>query len=314
MTIVFCADRMVLPGLHVAMFSLLDRAGSPCLPVHFHLFTDDLAETDRTTLEATLHATGKPFDLALHRIDPAAFDSFPALNGSRATYYRIHATSVLQTERFLYLDADTLCDTDISPLLEFDFGDLPAAWTPEAPLAKAADRQVARELGNSANEPYFNAGVILINTPEWRRQRVSERAMDYLATHSSAFHDQSALNVVLHRASSVLDPRFNSIANIRANWPHIRHPYGANHRLIHFVDSPKPWDLAACLTHPHYALWHSVLEKTAFGNLHSWRKSLPARPPLSIAVRASYRKSFKDKLLFTAYRHNWPIKVKGVGE
>lgn len=312
MTIVFCADRKVLPGLHVTMFSLLEHAGPPCLPIRFHLFSDDLAQSDCSSLKDTLYTTGKPFDFSHHRIDPEAFRSFPPLNGSRATYYRLHAASIIESERFLYLDADILCDIDIAPLLDFDFQGHPVAWTTEASLALAGDRQVAHELGNSANEPYFNAGVILINAPEWRRQRISERAMEYLSAHAPAFHDQSALNVILHRASAHLDPRFNTIANHRSNWPHIRHPYGENHRLIHFVDFPKPWDLAARFIHPQYALWHSVLEKTSFGNLRSWRKSLPARPPLSAAIRAGYRKALKDKLLFTAFRRDWPIPIKGI--
>jgi len=309
MHIVLCADRQVLPGLHVAMFSLLDHIGCHA---RFHLLSDDLTETDRAVLEATLQATGKPFDLTHHRIETAVFGSFPALHGSRATYYRLHAPSVIDADRFLYLDADTLCDIDISPLLEFDFQGYPAAWTPEAPLALAVDREVARELGNSADEHYFNAGVILVNVPEWRRQKVSERAMDYLATHAPAFHDQSALNIVLHRNSVHLDPRFNTIANHRSNWPHIRHPYGQNHRLIHFVDSPKPWDPAARLVHPQYALWHSVLKKTAFGSLRAWQRSLPPRPPLSVSAKAARRKALKDKLLFTAYRHKLPVRIKGV--
>ena len=312
MTIVLCADRRVIPGLHVAMFSILDRAGSPCLPVSFHLFSSDLTEVDHSTITATLNATGKPFHLTLHRIDSAAFGSFPALNGSHATYYRLNATSVIDADRFLYLDADTLCDIDLSPLLECDFQGYPAAWTPEAPLSLAADQQVARQLGNPHDQPYFNAGVMLVNVSEWRRQRISERAMEHLATHAPAFHDQSALNIVLHRASALLDPRFNTIANHRSNWPHICHPYGSNEHLIHFVDYPKPWEPIARFIHPQYDLWHSLLQKTAFGSLRAWRRSIPALPAPTAATSASYRKALKDKLLFTAYRYKLPIPIKGI--
>ncbi len=312
MHIVFCADRRVLPGLHVAMFSLLERSAESCQPISIHLFSDDITEPDIGALNSTLHSTRKPFELILRRIEPDVFRSFPPLNGSHAVYYRLHAASVIDADRFLYLDADTLCDTDVSPLLDFCFHGHPAAWSPEAPLALAADRKVAEELGNPADEPYFNSGVILINAPEWRRQKVSERAMDYLATHIPDYWDQSALNVVLHRTSARLDPRFNTIANHRSNWPHIRHPYGANDRLIHFVDTPKPWDRGARFLHPQSTLWHSVLEKTAFGSLRAWQQSLPPQAPLTPAAKAARRKSLKDKCLFTAYRRGWPIPIKGI--
>lgn len=312
MHIVFCADRRVLPGLHVAIFSALDRAGPSCLPLEIHLFSDDLTDADIVGIEATLRAAAKPFTLALHAVDPAAFRDFPSLNGSHATYYRLHAASLVEADRFLYLDADTVCDTDVSELLEFDFHGHAAAWTPEAPLALSVDRQVAHELGNPAGEPYFNAGVVLINATEWRRQRVTERAMEYLATHVPRYWDQSALNVVLHRASALLDPRYNTIANHRSNWPHIRHSYGKNNRLIHFVDSPKPWDPGARFLHPQFALWQSVLRKTSFGSLRDWQHSLPPAPAITPAIKAARRKALKDKLLFTAYCGGWPIPIKGI--
>jgi len=306
MHLVLCADRQALPGLHVAMFSVLDHIGTR---PHFHLFSHDLTEADRAALASTLTATDKPFDLTHHPIDPADFRGFPPLQGSHATYFRLHALSAIDADTLLYLDADTLCDIDVAALAGFDFHDHPAALTPEAPLHLAADRDVARQLGNPTGPPYFNAGVILVNTAEWRKQNVSGRAIEYLASHSPAYHDQSALNIVLHRNAAHLDPVYNTIANHRSHWPAIRRPYGQNHRLIHFLDVPKPWHPAARFLHPQFPLWQSVLKKTAFGNLDAWHRSRPKPAPLT---PAALRKALKDKLLFTAYRYHLPIPIKGL--
>lgn len=313
MNLVFCADRKVVPGLHVAAWSILERAGEACLPLRFHLFSDQFDEADANLLRATLDGTGKPYGLNLHMIDSLLFREFPPLNGSWATYYRLHAATVVEADRFLYVDADTLCDVDISPLLEFDFAGKPAAWVPEAPLAHAVDRRVAEELGNSIEEPYFNAGVLLVNVPEWRRQRISERAMAYIVDQSPTFHDQSALNVVLHRNAAILDERFNTIANMRRHWPMLRKGYGNTRCLIHFVDYPKPWDFLGEFVCPYHGLWKSAIETTVLTGFRSWINAPSRRLFKSKAGFYAYWKSLKDNFLYRGYKYGLIKSIKGIG-
>lgn len=312
MDIVFCADRKVVPGLHVAAWSLLKGAGNSCLPLCFHLFSDELDNVDCELLKRTLSRTGNPFELILHRIDPKLFTNFPPLNKSWATYYRLHAAVTIDAERLLYVDTDTLCDTDVAPLLEFDFSGNPAAWVPEAPIADAVDRGVAEELRASPSDFYFNAGVMLINTSEWRSQRISERAMEYIAQKHPTFHDQSALNIVLHRNSVHLDERFNTICNMRKHWPLLRNGTGQTGRLIHFVDYPKPWDFLGEFVSPYHGLWRTAAEQTQMVGFRSWRKAPSRRLPRSKFEFRNYKKALKDRLLFNAYRRGIIKTAKGI--
>ena len=172
MNIVFCADRSVIPGLHVALYSVLDRYRGTS-PPDFTIFSDDLNEADRFLLQKTLNPLGKPYSLQIRRVDPDHFKGFAQLNGSWTTYYRLLIPSLLDVERFLYLDADILCGLDVSLLLNLKMGGSPAGLVPEAPLSGAADRYVAEQLGNSPDEPYFNAGIILINRLEWKIRLIS---------------------------------------------------------------------------------------------------------------------------------------------
>src|ERR1017187_370194 len=166
MNIVFCADRRVLPGLHVAAYSLLERI-SPLVPqTSFFVFSDELNQSDLALLRATLASLNKPFALELCRLDVALFTGFRPLHGSWAPYYRLFAAQVIDADRFLYVDADTLCDVDVSDLQSLDLGRTPAAWAPEAPLSRAVDRDVAEQLGKSESDFYFNSGEILVNISE----------------------------------------------------------------------------------------------------------------------------------------------------
>ena len=83
---------------------------------------------------------------------------------------------------------------------------------------------------------------MLINVAEWRRQRISERAMDYIAKEKPQYFDQWLLNVVLSGKSLSLDPRFNCLSDVPPrNWRAIRE-IEDDGRLIHFIDSPGAVD------------------------------------------------------------------------
>jgi lipopolysaccharide biosynthesis glycosyltransferase len=250
--------------------------------------------------------------LELQKVQTDIFANFPAMLGSLVIYYRLVVPELLRLDRFIYVDIDTLCDMDLGKLAELDMGNSPAGLVPEAPLAKAVDRFVAKQLGDSPVEPYFNAGVILVNVAEWRRQKIAEQALNYIAAHRPAFHDQAALNYVLHRKAFTLDARFNCIANMRKNWPALRQPWGQIGRLIHFLDYPKPWDLFGEFVHPQYRLWRSVLEKTAMKYFRSWHATPSRKFPKTRKAWNGYKKALKDRLLFAGYSSGWLKKVKGV--
>jgi lipopolysaccharide biosynthesis glycosyltransferase len=312
MNIVFCADRGVLPGLHVAAYSLLDHISPAVKQTHFTIFSDAFNETDMALLRETLLPLAKPFSLELRRVEASAFAGFPALNGSWATYYRLHAAQVMAVDRFLYVDADILCEVDVSELQSLDLDGVPAGWVPEAPLSQAVDRGVAETLGNSEVEPYFNAGVMLVNAVEWRRERVTEKAMDFIVRHRPMFHDQSALNYVLYQKARALDGKFNTMSNMRKNWPALKKPPGQSGRLVHFLDYPKPWDWLGEWVNPQYARWRSVLDKTAMKRFRSWQATPVRKFPKTRKAWTGYKKALKDRLLFAGYAKGWLKRVKGV--
>lgn len=310
--IVFTPDRRFLPGLHVTAYSVLVSCQSPKHPVHFHIFTASLTAADVALLETTLRGAKRPFVLEVHPIQTKVFAGFPAMLGSLAIYYRLVVPELLEVDRFIYVDIDTLCDVDLGELMGQDLGGAPAGLVAEAPLATAVDRFVAAQLGNSPVEPYFNAGVILVNVSEWRRQQIAEQCLKYIATHHPAFHDQAALNFVLHRKAVALDARFNCIANMRKNWPALRQPWGQIGRLIHFLDSPKPWDFLGEFVHPQYQIWRSVLDRTAMKGFRSWHNTPARKYPKTRNAWGGYQKFMKDRILFAGYSRGWLKRLKGV--
>jgi len=312
MNIVFCADRRVFPGLHVAAYSVLEKMDAGVRSVSFHLFSQDLGDADESLLRKTLAGVGREFSLELHHLDAGLLESFPLLHGSLAPYFRLMAIDQMSVDRLLYLDIDTVCDVDLSPLQNLDMGSCPAAWVSEAPMSGAVDRFTAEHLGNSPDEPYFNSGVILVNVPEWKRQSISRKSLEYIAENKPPFHDQSALNVVLRKNAISLDARYNTISNMRKHWPILTKPSGQTDCLMHFVDYPKPWDLGAELIHPQYRQWRRILDKTAIRNFRSWNNTPARKWPKTAKARIGYKKTARDRILFLLYYHKIIKNIKGV--
>jgi len=312
MNIVFCADHAVLPGLHVAAYSLLDRISPSIDKTQFYVFSDTLDESDIALLHQTLSPIKKGFSLELRRINADQFKKYPPLNNGWAAYFRIDVPRLLSVDRFLYVDTDIVCDMDVSGLVDFQMGDAPAALVPEAILSQAVDQYAARQLVNSTAQHYLNSGVMLINRPEWIDRKITELAMSYLKNHKVPYHDQSVLNIVFNGSARLLDERYNTISNMRKHWPKLLHPYGEVGCLVHLVDYPKPWDFLGELVHPQYQLCRQVLERTAMRDFRSWLQPAERLLPLNKNWYSGYPKALKDRLLLTAYSQGVFTKVRGL--
>jgi lipopolysaccharide biosynthesis glycosyltransferase len=108
-----------------------------------------------------------------------------------------------------------------------------------------------RELGFSPELPYFNAGVLVIDSARWKDEAVGERALDYLARRPATVNlfDQEALNAVLGARWQRASYRWNLIASVAGrSFLDVplsqRDDYDASLRapgIIHFAGTLKPW-------------------------------------------------------------------------
>jgi lipopolysaccharide biosynthesis glycosyltransferase len=96
-----------------------------------------------------------------------------------------------------------------------------------------------RSLGLELETPYFNAGLMVIDRAAWRKQDLTARAASALRETPDrfAFMEQSALNSLVAGRFAPLSPRCNFMGDfllldLEARIAPI---------VLHFVNSPKPW-------------------------------------------------------------------------
>jgi lipopolysaccharide biosynthesis glycosyltransferase len=206
-------------------------------------------------------------EIFFYEVDKNLVDRFVMPGKSHvsiATYYRLFFPSLVsdKVERLLYLDTDIVVIGDLLELYSIPMETFP--------LAASIDVIVSArpELGINNPQSSFNAGVLLINLREWRKQKISERTIQFLTEnpHKIIFHDQDALNAVLISNWLKIDNRFNlTYFDIPINLPK-RHfsSFLKDKVIIHYTTEHKPW-LTLCRNRLRF-LYHYYLTKSPLAN------------------------------------------------
>ena len=255
-----CDESYAMP-LATALRSMAEA--NPGHRLEVFLLTSEFSAEGRSRVLASL-----PQDsVTLHWV-PMALDSFqgftPPAYISKITFARLLLPDLIPPDitRILYLDADILVLGDLTTLNEMDMEGFACAAVIDTDAVPNAER-----LGLYADEgqrtlcPYFNAGVLLVDVPSWRRDRISEKALQFLMQNpKSQLADQDALNVACAGSWKKLDARWNFQEHFElgysptapAEWPPV----------VHFAGKWKPWNPKSL--HVDSGFYDAYRERTQF--------------------------------------------------
>lgn len=276
----------------------------------FHILTDFLSKetiNKINELEKQLQAD-YPVSLAVHYLEDKLFLDFPRWRKNYSAYYRIMLAQFLpqDVKRALYLDGDTLVNTDIRPFMVQDLADKVLAAVPNFPQLDHTlqGRKGEKEYSFASHFCYFNSGVMLIDVENWRKENVQEKVMHFLNAYHVLCPDQDALNVVFKDRVKILPYQWNLMWNnmvdpkyIKKEWQEKPDKFADETfyenldcpKIIHF--SVKPWASNGFRTgsnfmpfyYPNIALWWEMAEKTP----------VFAEELLAIKESSSYKKMLK---------------------
>jgi lipopolysaccharide biosynthesis glycosyltransferase len=260
--VLFCADGPYFQHMGATIASLL-RANRTRL---FRLFIC-AAERD-VSAEEKITIIAERFGNAMTRF--IYFDvtqRYGRLRTDRyltiATYLRLFVTDYLDSQiaKLLYLDCDVIVCDDISVLWETDLGESMVAAVPEP--------YITRHPGFVEGEPYFSAGVLLLDVRRWRSADVVSHFLTFAQRNESVLmsHDQDILNNVFKGRIKALPYRWNfqaSFADLEAAALNLRDVEFRELRrrpaIVHYTGRFKPWWYEH---QPHYkSLYWDALQHT----------------------------------------------------
>jgi lipopolysaccharide biosynthesis glycosyltransferase len=205
------------------------------------------APADFTTLDARL---GTRAGLITTDLDAVAANA-PTTGFSRAVYRRLFLDQVVpdHVTRIISLDADIqVVRPGLAALSAIDLGGHAVAAAFDMIFLKqygggALAEQFARHragLGLTADTPYFNNGVTVIDRAAWSARRIGYAALGHVLDRPDAcpYLEQDGLNAVLKGRFAPLSPRFNFMGDSF----HLDLEDEIAPVIRHFVTRPKPWE------------------------------------------------------------------------
>lgn len=205
-------------------------------------------------------------------VDLSAFEDCPIRPGDHVTletYFRLLAPQLLpnHVDRILYLDVDMVINGPVRQLWDWNIeGYALGAIIDES----YCNTEIYSRLGLDLSNPYFNAGVLLLNLKYWREKNVSARCMQCINDNPDIllFHDQDTLNRVLQNEKSLLPITYNFQTGYYLSWiyPNYSEDFQAqiqeaakNPIVIHFSGPMKPWVIGSDHPYRYYYRYYREL-------------------------------------------------------
>ena len=221
---------------------------------------------------------------------------------SVVTYYRLFIASLFpQYDKVIYLDCDLVVLGDISELYRTELGEDILGACPEQFVQSTEDfRAYARTALGVDPDRYVNAGVLLMNLTEFRKNRIEERFIRLITEHDFDLldPDQAYLNYLCFGKIRVLANGWNKEP--------MPLPCEGKKNIVHYALYKKPWqydDVADGEYFWHYAerspFYADILQsREDFGESERAQKDATALEILEHARRiAASDNTFSKKLL-----------------
>ena len=168
------------------------------------ILTSELTKDDIILFEK-LKNNYSNFEYNISYVSDKLFKDFPLVWTTQETWYRcVLADKFPEYNKILYLDCDTIVRKSLLALWEIDLSDKYVAV-----VENVTESKNKAELCNLRDGLYFNAGVILMNTTEWRKNNLFFKIQNYVKTEKVFEADQGTLNVVTDTKKASLPPSYN---------------------------------------------------------------------------------------------------------
>ena len=170
------------------------------------------------------------------------------------TYYRLKLPSLINVDKLLYMDVDTIVKKDLTELYDINIDNYYAG-------AVIDESSYSKNIHKLSVKKYFNAGVLLLNLKKIRNENLEEDFFNFINNHADliSWVDQCVLNAVFKENVKYLDRKFNfqhhsSITEIKDIYNKQKHETV----ILHYVSDKKPWNFEKSvdlvLEYMYYAL------------------------------------------------------------
>lgn len=193
---------------------------------------------------------------------------------SLSSYARLFLGKLTELEKVIYLDCDSIIEDSFVNLWNLNIDNYYVAGVQDT-----VNEFYKTSIGLDKNFRYINAGFLLINLVQWRKNNLENQFLKFIDKYKGSVphHDQGTLNAICKEHILILEPKYNvqcpmyqftckeilKMDNISRYYFQDEIDYAKhNPCFIHFTNGfyNRPWNKKC--THPMKDLYLSYLQKS----------------------------------------------------
>ena len=162
---------------------------------------------------------------------------------SKTTYYRMFIAEMFpEYDKAIYIDSDTVVLGDMAALYYHELGDnyVGAAHEQAMVQVDTYGRYVEEVMGIDRNN-YFNAGLMIINCDQFRKNHILEKFVELLGVYTFVVtQDEDYLNLLCHNKVCFIEQQWNTEVFGEIGYDE------SEFKLLHYIMTSKPWHYEDC--------------------------------------------------------------------
>lgn len=267
--IIIVADKNVEVGVHVTLFSLLNKSS-----YEFHniyLITTNENGISKKKLRNSLIKFDDKCNYYLIKFDGSVFSSFKGLHGNSFIYSKLALAELTNVSFALYLDVDIILNIDIKEISHYFnlLNQYLIMANIETTKYNSIEKELFKNILKQNDENYYNTGLMLVNLNLWRDMNLFDSFLSFTNKYHSfcSTADQTVFNAVIdNNLIYNLPKKFNYRIEFNTAKEKLK-----KNKIFHFYGRPKHWDLFAEFIHPQFWFFKKYLKETDFKFYKSYR-------------------------------------------
>lgn len=253
-------DNFAIP-LKVAIYSYFKSNPES---TRVHVLFESLSEEHLDSLRMIASRISPDSEIVAHKVDPGKFEQRDDCSvTSTATCVRYLIPEIIQDcDTVLYLDSDLVVVGDLGGIFALDLSDNLIAGVRDRYVSTTPwGAELQRKFGV---KNYVNAGVLLMNLRNMRREEATSRFLELDVKNKFPYRDQDVINVACSGGVLCVDRKYNDFI----------FDGDASSCILHFAGKYKPW---YAKSNKFQAVWWKNFDEMAelFGNKASLLLQMP---------------------------------------
>lgn len=253
--VVFITDDNYVMPTAVAITSLIANKSVNTVYKIF-ILTESLSpeHTEKLTALNTEDASVSIIEVDSEPIESVGKSNvYENIHVSKASLFKFRIPELFEDyDRILYLDGDLVVKKGLSEFFNRDISEVYAAVVKDM-IPMLAQWTKHTNLLKINHSSYFSSGVMLLNLDKMRKDRITEKLIEYRKNGINYLMDQDAFNVVFSENVIYADYSYNLTYTSYVTFPykHLKDFYNFEYKnkdeileeaaIIHFCGKKKPW-------------------------------------------------------------------------